>query len=231
MGIVRSLGTRVLTPRSRARIPRILHYCWFGGTPPQEVREYIATWTAFNPGYRILDWTEANAPRSPFVDEALALKRYALASDYVRFAVLHRWGGIYLDTDVQVMRSFEPLLHLRCFLGFQYEPDGTPYKPHDLIVNGAVIGARPRHAFLAEMLRRYPTSVGEAESALPAIPRSLTSALIERGLRGYSSEPVEVDGVTILPKESFYPYFWGEEFKPELMEDSTYAVHHWAHRW
>ena len=95
-------------------IPKMIHYCWFGGNPlPESTKKYIRTWKQFLPDYKITEWNETNfdiqsAPA--YVREAYEAKKYAFVSDYVRVQKLLQYGGIYFDTDVEVVRPFEQYL-------------------------------------------------------------------------------------------------------------------------
>ena len=214
------------------KIPRIIHYCWLGGREPsEEMVRCIETWRTHHPGFEIRRWDESNVPADPFIDRALAGGHWSRASNAVRLHALYAHGGIYLDTDVEVLRSFEPLRRHSCFLGFQYIPDGTPYKPFEMCVASGVMGARPKHPLVRAMLAEIPRSI-EGPAAFEILgPQMATAVLIRAGLRQYSDTAVTIGGATILPKEAFYPYFYREAFDPSLITPSTFSVHHWAKRW
>ena len=102
-------------------IPKIIHYCWFGGKPkPQKVIEYIETWKKFCPDYEIKEWNEDNfdVNMMPYTREAYKMKRFAFVSDVCRMYALAKFGGIYFDTDIEVKRSFDKLLSLHSFFVF-----------------------------------------------------------------------------------------------------------------
>ena len=103
-------------------IPKILHICWFGGKPlPNEAKKYIDTWRKYNPDYEIKLWDESNfdIKSNTYVYEAYQSKKYAFVSDYARLKVLYDYGGIYMDTDVEVVKSFDDLLEYPAFIGFE----------------------------------------------------------------------------------------------------------------
>ena len=117
-------------------IPKIIHYCWFGrGEMPDLVQKCIASWHRYMPDWEYRLWTEASLSQalSPlkggeecwlefmpaYVQEAYQAKKYAFVSDYVRLWVLEQYGGLYLDTDVEVLKSFEPLLNDMAFIGLE----------------------------------------------------------------------------------------------------------------
>ena len=104
-------------------IPKIIHYCWFGkGAMPELVERCIASWKTYMPNWEYRLWSEDNfdiASAPQYVQEAYAAKKYAFVSDYVRLWALEREGGVYFDTDVEVLRSFEPLLGDTAFIGLE----------------------------------------------------------------------------------------------------------------
>ena len=112
-------------------IPKIIHYCWFGGNPlPEDVKSYIATWEKYCPDYEIKQWNETNFDigQNLYCQEAYEAKKWAFVSDYARLKVLYEYGGIYMDTDVEVVKNLDPLLRYRAFSGFESDqaiPTGT----------------------------------------------------------------------------------------------------------
>ena len=100
-------------------IPKIIHYCWFGGGPINpESRKCIESWKKYCPDYKIIEWNEQNfeISQNRYAQQAYEAKKYAFVSDYVRLAVLYRYGGIYLDTDVELVRPLDELLEHKGFL-------------------------------------------------------------------------------------------------------------------
>jgi mannosyltransferase OCH1-like enzyme len=226
--VISTLLTRVFS----RRIPRIIHYCWLGGSAPSEQMQHcIGTWRKWNPRFEIRRWDESNLPDDPFISRAVAAGHWSRASNAVRVHALMAHGGFYLDTDVEVLRSFEPLRRHGCFLGFQYVPDGTRYKPFEMCVASGVMGARPRHPIVRQLLAEIPREV-EGPAAFDILgPQMATAVMIRAGLTGYSDAPVTIAGATIFPKEAFYPYFYKEELRPGMITPDTFSVHHWAKRW
>jgi mannosyltransferase OCH1-like enzyme len=212
-------------------IPRIIHYCWLGDAEPSaEMEASMATWRQQLPTYAVQERNESNLPDDPYVERAVEAGKWSRASNAIRLHALYEYGGVYLDTDVDVVRSFDPLLGLGCFLGFQFEPDGTARKPLEQVVNGAVMGSTPRHPFVAHLLGRIPRDDPRPEALELMGPELITAGLFDWGLEGWSPEPVTVRGVTVLPKEAFYPYFYGDD-PPESVGPETFAIHRWAKRW
>lgn len=162
-------------------IPKIIHFCWFGGNPlPPLALECIASWRKFLPEYEIWMWVEDPSLPSlkgqectpdkvmefdvnsiPYTAEAYKQKKYAFVSDYCRFAAIYKYGGIYFDTDVEVIRPMDEIIAKGNFMGFEVDPDGenTPekYAPrYCFAVNpGVGFGMEKEHPFMRNMLDHY----------------------------------------------------------------------------
>ena len=133
-------------------IPKIIHFCWFGGKPlPESTKKYIRTWKQFLPDYRIIKWSEKNfdiqsAP--DYVKEAYEAKKYAFVSDYVRIQKVLQYGGIYFDTDVEVVRPFEQFLKGHSMvMGFE----------GDKSLSTAFFACSKGHPFMEEFEKTYHT--------------------------------------------------------------------------
>lgn len=105
-------------------IPKKIHYCWFGGNPlPESAKKYIGTWKKYCPDYEIIEWNENNfdVTQNQYCKEAYEAKKWAFVSDYARLKVLYDFGGIYMDTDVEVVKPLDDLLQYNWFSGFESE--------------------------------------------------------------------------------------------------------------
>jgi mannosyltransferase OCH1-like enzyme len=205
-------------------IPKLIHYCWFGrGAMSDSNRRCIASWRRLLPDYEVVAWTEDNSDLdNDYCRDTTARGLWSKVSNHVRLDVLQRHGGLYLDTDVEVVRRFDDLLGLDCFLGFQLREPNVDW------INNAVIGARAGHPFLAHCLRTLE-SVYRLHRRIPRGPEVVTAALYKAGLRRYGRQ--DLHAVTLLPRECFYPYAWTEPFRPECVTPETYCVHHWEGTW
>ena len=111
-------------------IPKIIHYCWFGGKElPEGAKRCIDSWKKFLPDYEIKEWNESNfdISQNQYVREAYESRKFAFVTDFVRLYALAKEGGIYMDTDVEVLKSYNPFLHHTAFSGFEnnnYVPTG-----------------------------------------------------------------------------------------------------------
>ena len=100
---------------------KTIHYCWFGrGDKPEKIKKCMASWSRICPDYKIVEWNEDNFDINicPYVKQAYEAKKYAFVSDYARFYALNKFGGVYLDTDVELLKDITPLLNSN-FLGFE----------------------------------------------------------------------------------------------------------------
>lgn len=130
-------------------IPKIIHYCWFGGGPISEAdRKCMESWKKYCPDYKIIEWNEQNFEISAnrYAQQAYEAKKYAFVSDYVRLAVVYEYGGIYLDTDVELVRPLDELLELPGFMGFQNNNE---------VATGLGFGACKGNPVVQALLRDY----------------------------------------------------------------------------
>ena len=202
-------------------IPKILHKIWLGGPLPAQEQEWLRSWENLMPDWEVRVWDDRtildlDAPRSSHWKIAGTQSE---KSDLLRFEILHRFGGIYSDTDVQCLRSFDPLLieGVTCFLG--WERPGR--------VCGAVMGATPGHSFMQNLLENAGPSFSlHKDPTARAGPRFLT-----KHLKQYESS------VTVFPEHYFYPYWFDDRNKYPIHLDfralfpESYAVHHWMFSW
>lgn len=103
-------------------IPKIIHYCWFGGKPlPKLAKECIKSWKKYCPDFEIKEWNEKNSPLNlfPFVEDAVKAKKWAFVSDVIRLYALASEGGIYMDTDVELLKPLTPFLAHHAFTGYE----------------------------------------------------------------------------------------------------------------
>ena len=131
-------------------IPKLIHYCWFGKKEkPFLVKYYIKSWRDAMPDYELMEWNEENSPlnANDFVKEAFASKKYAFVSDYVRMYALYKYGGIYLDTDILALKSFDPFLTDKAFCCFE--------TLNNYIIGTAVIGCEAKNEVVASFLEYY----------------------------------------------------------------------------
>jgi mannosyltransferase OCH1-like enzyme len=181
-------------------IPKVIHHFWFGPAPkPALAQRCIASWRAALHDYEIIEWTEANydVHKSAFAREAHANGKWAYLTDFARLDVLHEYGGIYLDADVEVYKDFVPLLSNKTFLGFMF----------DCNLSTAVIGSEPGQPVIGELLAGYAHLVGDLSLNNDVFTRFFIQRFPEFKLNNMFQQ---LDEVTIYPKEYFdFPVLWG----------------------
>ena len=136
-------------------IPKIIHYCWFGGNPlPPLAKKCIASWKKYLPDYEIRQWDESNydVNKIPYIKEAYAAKKFAFVSDYARFDILYNYGGIYFDTDVEIISPLDCIISAGSFMGCENKatPGATPNKLG--VAPGLGLGVNPGRGRIRENL-------------------------------------------------------------------------------
>ena len=198
-------------------IPKIIHYCWFGGNPlPPLALECIASWKKYLPDYEIKQWDESNFDVNmiPYTAEAYKQKKYAFVSDFARFWIVYKYGGLYFDTDVEVIKPLDYIIGKGNFMGFEVDPDGdnTPgkYAPRFCFaVNpGVGFGMEKEHPFMKKMLDLYAGLKFELPPANIAWYKTIvaytTETLCEDGLKNIKGVQV-VDRINVYPHDFFSP--------------------------
>ena len=181
-------------------IPKIIHYCWLSNDPmPELMRQCIASWHRHLPEFEIRHWKIDSLDYNaiPFTRDALAAKKWAFVSDYVRLYALYHYGGIYLDTDVRVFGKIDSLLESRFFSGYEIRD-----REHlQIYMEGAVMGSEPGHPFIKEFLTFYENRTfldSQGHPDLTPIP-TILSDILEKNY-GWLREDKEqrlADGITI----------------------------------
>lgn len=208
-------------------IPKTIHYCWFGGNKkPPIIKKCIKSWKKFCPDYKIIEWNEGNFDVHciPFCEQAYRAKKWAFVSDYARLKVLFEHGGIYMDTDVELIRPIGDLLEFECFLGFQHE---------HYVSNGLIFGAVPGNSFVRENAAIYESNsfTAQEDSKKLIVCQEYTTELLKSyGLTVPDTGCVQVvNGVHVFPSDYFCPYDH-RTFQMKQTEN-TYSIHHFASSW
>lgn len=180
-------------------IPKIIHYCWFGKKPlPANCEKMIASWKKHLPDYEILCWDETtfDITCSEYVRAAYQAGKYAFVSDYARLYALKRWGGVYLDTDIEVIRSFDDLLEgYQAVFGFE----------SDEKVMTAFMAAQADHPVIGEFLAAYDHKEFDV-SRLEPNTVVLTQILKRRGLVPENRMQLLGSSTAVFPLDYFQAY-------------------------
>lgn len=205
-------------------IPKIIHYCWFGNKPmPERELRCMESWSKYLPEFKIMRWDEESFDinSSTFVRQAYDMKKWAFVADLVRLWALKNYGGIYLDTDIEILRPFDELLHYKAFGGFET----------DNVVQTGVIGSEANGEFINIIFNHYiNASFVNQDGSLNTKPNSAIFAEILQK-HGISTENIRSsnDLIELFPSEYFCPIeqaTW--EIKPT---DNTYCIHYLSGSW
>ena len=215
-------------------IPKIIHYCWFGGNPlPESAKKCIASWRKYLPDYEIKEWNESNFDVNiiPYTAEAYKAKKYAFVSDYARFWILYKYGGLYFDTDVEVIKNMDDIIAKGPFMGCECEAQAGATPAQLGVAPGLGLGVNPGLGLYGEILDSYKISSFIAENGdfnFKTIVERTTEILCKYGLKN-TSEIQTVAGVNIYPKEYFCPkdYVSGKlDVTPQ-----SYCIHWYGASW
>lgn len=191
-------------------IPKIIHYCWFGRNPlPKSALKCIASWKKFFPDYEIKEWNEDNFDVNiiPYTQQAYEAKKYAFVSDYARFWILYHCGGVYFDTDVEVIKPMDDIIEKGPFMGL--ETSGHDGKGLIAVNPGLGIAAEKENPVYRVFLDEYDgLSFYDANnkinhySMIPMVSRYF----IDCGLKGIDDRIESISGISIYPTDFFNPY-------------------------
>jgi hypothetical protein len=212
-------------------IPKKIHYVWFSREMPPETQNYINGWKRKMPDYEIICWDAGNFDVSKFkwVEQAVNHKKWAFATDFMRFWIIYNCGGIYLDADVEVVKPFDEFLRLPYFLGIEQSLD-TPDFPEM-----STFGAEPKTAWLKDCLdyyenRNFVDENGKLDTmVLPQICRNIFKekyGILEiSNAKSFDKEKKEIQ---LLTSDHFCPKSYAGEL---VITHNTHSIHHFASFW
>ena len=217
-------------------IPKIIHYCWFGGKPlPKSAEKCIASWRKFLPDYEIKEWNEQNFDVNiiPYTAEAYQARKFAYVSDYARFWVLYRYGGLYFDVDVEIIKPIDDIVARGPFMGCETSSvEGAA--PSELgVAPGLGLGVNPGLGLVKELLGIYEQMGFESENQNRAagiyktVVSYTTDLLVSHGLKNMPEIQL-VDGIYIYPKEYFNPL---EHINQLHITENTRSIHWYDGTW
>lgn len=209
-------------------IPKTIHYCWFGQKPlPELALKCIASWKKFLPDYEVREWNENNfdVNQIPYTAEAYKCKKYAFVSDYARFKIMYEYGGIYFDTDVEVIKTLDSIINKGPFWGTEVANKG-------LSCNPGLGFASPRGLDLCKKMLDYYENktfiLPDGKLDLTTVVEIFSKILEDKGF-SFSYFLEEHDGIHVYPPEYFCPinYHTGKK----NITQNTYTIHHYAASW
>ncbi len=206
-------------------IPKKIHYCWIGGNPlPELAQKCIASWKRYCPDYEIIEWNESNYDftKNQYMKDAFEAKKWGFVPDYARLDIIYNYGGIYLDTDVEIIKPIDDLLQYKAFMGME--------KP-GFVALGLGFGAEPGNNIIRAMRDDYDNiSFINKNGSYNTIasPRLQTAVLKKYGYIENNDFQI-IDGLAIFPSDYFCPIslYTG---KMEITYN-TYSIHHFMASW
>lgn len=205
-------------------IPKKIHYCWFGGAPlPDLVQKCITSWQEHCPEYEIIRWDESNFDLNccDYVKEAYQAQKWAFVSDVARLYALVTYGGIYMDTDMELLKPLDDILQYEAFSGFESEQR----------IPTGLMACKAGHPFFQELLRSYNTIhffLKDGSYDLTTNVTRITNTCLKYGLM-LNNTFQTINGFTLFPKDYFCP----KDCETGIlnMTNHTYAIHHFDGSW
>ena len=218
-------------------IPNIIHYCWFGRNQlPESAVKCIESWRKFMPDYEIKEWNEDNFDVNaiPYTAEAYQLKKYAFVSDYARFWILYRYGGVYFDTDVELIKPIDDIVEKGAFMGIEVVCKVVPEDlvGYPMIAPGLGIGVEAGHPFYKKLIDYYLGIHFQLQDGnagyMDTIVVHTTRLFIKDGLQKGGAMQ-QIAGITLYPEDYFNPLddLTGRVRKTE----NTRSIHWYARTW
>ena len=206
-------------------IPKTIHYCWFGGNPlPDLAKKCIRSWKKNCKGFEIIEWNESNfditsAPL--YVRQAYEAKKWAFVTDYVRLWAMTEHGGIYMDTDVEVIKPLDAFLTHQAFSGFE----------DDTKIPTGIMACEEGFALFVELLNHYSNISFYNEDGSPNLTTNvvlITDICLSKGLKQNNTFQI-IDGFAIYPKDFFCPKSYADGIIRKTK--NTYTIHHFNASW
>ena len=202
-------------------IPKTIHYCWFGySEKPKLAKKCIDSWKRFCPNYEIIEWNENNfdVNMNAYTKMCYEQRKYAFLSDYVRLIVVNEHGGIYFDTDVEVVKSFDDLLGNKGFWGFEN---------NEYVASGLGFGSEKNNPIIEDMISEYDQVLDGMHGTI-GCPILNTKALEKNGLQK-NGKFQTIKGNIILPSDYLNPY--DDPTGRLIKTKNTYSIHWYGKSW
>lgn len=214
-------------------IPKIIHYCWFGGNPlPDLAIKCIESWKKYCPDFEIKEWNESNYDLNScdYVKEAAMHNKWAFVSDYARYDILYRYGGVYLDTDVELIKPIDDILNKGAFFGIE-DSFNTKDKEKYMIAPGLGMGVPQQFLIIKELLQIYKNEhfiLEDGSYNKKTVVDYMTDIMKKYGFDEKNREQV-CGGVTIYPAEFFCPMNYSTGII--TLTQNTRSIHHYNMSW
>ena len=217
-------------------IPKVIHYCWFGRNPlPESAVKCIESWRKYMPDYEIKEWNEDNFDVNmiPYTTEAYSVGKYAFVSDYARFWVLYHYGGVYFDTDVELIKPIDDIVEKGPFMGIEVmcKVDPVEFVGYPMVAPGLGLGAPAGIEFYKKVLDYYSEQrfLNDDGSIVEGtVVSHMTRLLIREGLQKKSGMQ-HIAGIWIYPEDYFNPF---DDLTGRLNKtENTRSIHWFARSW
>ena len=211
-------------------LPKTIHYCWFGNGEKSELMiRCISSWKKYAPECEIIEWNERNydVTKMPYMQEAFKAKRWGFVSDYARLDIIYEHGGLYFDTDVELIKPISELLEGTGFIGFEQANDRGEF----CVNTGGGFGAEPHDPTVKELRDYYKELhflLPNGEENLQPCPLYNTMAMKKQGLREDNSLQ-KIGQITVYPYEFFSPVNWKTHHIDQTA--NTFSIHHFDASW
>lgn len=210
-----------------AMIPKTIHYCWFGGKAlPRSARKCLASWHKFFPDYEIKEWSESNFDVNmiPYTAEAYRAKKYAFVSDFARFWVTYQYGGVYFDTDVEVIRPMDDIIAKGAFMGI--EAKTSPEQTNTFVAPGLGIACEAGNDIWKRIVQVYEKFASFENNM--TVCGIVTNVLQELNVI-VTPEGGKFSGLTLYPADFFCPQ--AKIGAPICLTEHTRSIHHYDASW
>ena len=214
------------------RIPKLIHYCWFGGNPlPESAKKCMESWKKFFPDFSIIEWNGSNfnVDAIMYAKEAYEREKYAFTSDVARFSILYQFGGLYFDTDVEVIKDMSAIVKRGPFMGCEKDYNDKSGGPS--VAPGLGLGVNPGLAIYKIILESYSNEHfvnADGTNNIATIVDRTTNVLLDFGLERVNSIQ-NVAGLYIYPKEYFCPKIMDSD--EIVITENTVSIHHYDASW
>ena len=206
-------------------IPKKIHYCWFGNKPlPASAKRCIESWKIFLPDYEIIEWNEKNydVNFNTYTKQAYEEKKYAFVTDVARLDIIYRYGGIYFDVDVEVVKGYTDVIKNKAFFGL--ESNGK-------VATGLGFGAEKNNSFVKELLDDYnDRKFINTDKTLNLVPCPIINSKIFNNYNFKLDNKIEtINGITVYPSDYFNPLEVGTGTLKKTK--NTHSIHWFAKTW